>query len=426
MNRFKNLLAMFGFYLLVLAGGEAALRGIFALRDFASSESVHDEPRAHLAAYAGADFDPVELWEEVRTGTDLWLGYQPYTVWTRKPIQGRHINVDEGGYRATVHNSAAPDAIEIWMIGGSTTWGMGVPDQHTIPSLLARQFGEQGIDVRIRNLGQTGFVSTQEFLSLMRELQKREPPDLFIVYDGLNEGIGLTERPDLINPHYLMGRVSRLFEGTESGPRKGGSPHPLMAMARTTAYYRLAQALRSRLPRDLWQAGPAKNEFVNDSDITAVAERSADILLENYRLMTVLGAEFGFPCFFFFQPQPGVSPKPLHESEEQLLSGVENNPEQHWLMRFGIEQRRAFGERLAAGISLERVFDISGMFDEVEQPLYLDWGHISHNGNELVAARIGRTVREAVCGEREVYSERLTEALAPACASGPGGGDVVR
>jgi hypothetical protein len=303
---------------------------------------------------------------------------------------------------------------------------MGVPDQYTVPSLLARRFSELGIDVRVRNLGQTGFVSTQEVLGLMRELQMREPPDLFIAYDGLNEGLGLAERPDLVNPHYLMGRVSRLFEGTESGPRKGSS-HPVMVVARTTAYYRLAQALRRRLLPDGWQAAGTKSEFLNESDITAVAQRSADILLKNYRLMTVLGEEFGFPCFFFFQPQPGVSAKPLHESEEQVIAKVKANPEQDWVLRFSVEQQRAFRERLAAGISLKRVFDISAMFDDVEQPLFLDWAHLSHTGNELVAARIGSTLREAVCGaEPQVYSERLMEALAPSCAGRTGGGEAVR
>ena len=82
-----------------------------------------------------------------------------------------------------------------------------------------------------------------------------------------------------------------------------------MDVAKTTGYYRLAAALRNRFlpPETAAAVMPAvKKDFSNDSDIPSVAAGSVDILLENYRLMTALGQEFGFPCFLLF-PAPARS-----------------------------------------------------------------------------------------------------------------------
>ncbi len=422
-NRFKTLLAMFGFYLFLILVGDAALRLLFLAKDTVKPENAAgtNEPRAYLAAYEGADFDPVAMWGEIKRGTDQWLNYQPYTVWTRKPIVGQYINVDDQGYRVTKFNSDAPDAMRIWLIGGSTTWGMGVPDLHPIASQLSRLFNEWGVQTRVLNLGHTGFVSTQEVVTLIRELQTREAPDVFVVYDGLNEGLGLAGRPDLPNPHYLINRVSDLFESRSTEPAPG-TPSLIMEVAKTTGYFRLATSLRTRfLPGQAREnVAGSRKEFINDADIASVAERSAGILLENYQLMNALGEGYGFPCFFFFQPQPGVGDKPLHESEIKVLAKVADDPEEKWVLDFSREQRTAFRRRLAAGQGPEQVVDLSDMFAGVTRPLYLDWAHLSPAGNRLVAERIFDIICEQLCagGSLTGRNGQAADQVAAACGNG--------
>ena len=142
---------MFGFYVFLILTGDGALRLLFHVKDTVSPENAAGpyEPRAYLPAYEGAEFDPVAMWSEIKLGTAQWLSYQPYTVWTRKPIQGQYVNVDEQGCRVTEFNSNDPEALRIWMVGGSTTWGMGVPDTETVPSRLAKLFNDSGVPTRI-------------------------------------------------------------------------------------------------------------------------------------------------------------------------------------------------------------------------------------------------------------------------------------
>jgi hypothetical protein len=422
-NRAKKLLAIFGFYVFLLGIGDVGLRLLYRLKDNGGSEATlgPSDKRADLAAYEGADYDPTATWREIKHGTAQWLNYQPYTVWTRKPTSGQYVNVDQDGCRVTAFNADEPEALRIWMIGGSTTWGMGVPDQETIPSRLAHLFNEAGVPTRVLNLGHTGFVSTQEVLSLVRELQKREAPDIFVVYDGLNEGLGLAERPDLPNPHYLMGRVSGLFESREVA-QAPGTKGLAMGVLATTGYYRLAMSLRERLqPKgEVLTAATPDRQFRNDADIPAVAARSVEILLENYRLMQALGDGQGFPCFFFFQPHPGVGAKPLHASEVEVLATVNDDPESRWILEFSREQNRIFRQRLAAGEAPDGVFDVSDVFAEVTRPLYLDWAHLSHAGNRLVAAKLFEIIGRQICsGAAANVDLELRQRIIAACPDLP-------
>lgn len=422
-NRAKKLLAIFGFYVFLLGTGDVGLRLLYRLKVKGDAAAVlgPSDKRADLAAYEGADYDPTATWREIKHGTAQWLNYQPYTVWTRKPTRGQYVNVDQDGSRVTAFNSDDPEALRIWMIGGSTTWGMGVPDRETIPSRLARLFNDAGVPTRVLNLGHTGFVSTQEVLGLLRELQKREAPDIFVVYDGLNEGLGLAERPDLPNPHYLMGRVSGLFESREVA-RAPGTKGLAMGVLATTGYYRLAQSLRSRfgVGTDAHPAATPDRPFRNAADIPTVAARSVGILLENYRLMQALADGQGFPCFFFHQPHPGVGAKPLHASEVEILAAVNDDPESRWILEFSREQNRIFRERLAAHETPDGVFDVSDIFAEVARPLYLDWAHLSHAGNRLVAAKLFEIIAREVCsGTVANVSPELQQRLLTACSDLP-------
>ena len=77
--------------------------------------------------------------------------------------------------------------VKLLMLGGSSLWGFGARDDQTIPSLLARKLHERGLKVEVKNLAELGYVSTQEVIGLIRELQTGYRPDVVIFYDGVND-----------------------------------------------------------------------------------------------------------------------------------------------------------------------------------------------------------------------------------------------
>jgi len=412
-------LALLGFYLMLLPAAELSLTALFWVRDLAKdSDAIESqgrhEPRAALPAYEGADYDPVATWREIWKATDDWLTYQPYTVWSRRD-QGRLVSVDGEGHRVTHHGSQNADAAELWILGGSTTWGMGVPDAETMPSQLASLFDAWGVDVRVRNLGKTGFVSMQEVLLLMRELQLGRRPEWVVVYDGANEAIGAAEAPDMINPHYLLNRVRDLFEG-RTPPSEGA----VARLLGRSAIFRLVQGLRQRLG---FTGSPALPRYAQ-SDWHAVppdGERAAGALLANYGFIADLAKEYAFTSWFFFQPRLGVGAKPLHDSEQKILADLRSSAEQVWILEFTQQLRDGvLSGRGKAGVP-ERVYDISDLYRDVQEPVYIDWVHVTHRGNRRIAARIFDALRADLCS-REVSSlaTAVQAQLEQACARGHG------
>ena len=117
--------------------------------------------------------------------------WQPFVYWLGAPYQSRYLNIDENGVRQTF--GAGPwqrsqhDAIRIFTFGGSTMWGEGSRDDYTIASWLQRFIYQTPYRVGITNLGQDAYVSTQEVLLLLEQLQKGNIPDIAVFYDGFND-----------------------------------------------------------------------------------------------------------------------------------------------------------------------------------------------------------------------------------------------
>jgi hypothetical protein len=418
----QTVLALIAVNLLFFIGVEVALRGCFAIRDATRGE-LPEKPdeRALLPAYAGADYDPVETWRELWAGTRIWLNYEPYTVWSRKAISGQYVNVDPAGRRVTRHGyegapgvgPSADEVLEIWQLGGSTTWGMGVPDAETIPSRLALLFNDFGVDTRVTNLGDTGMVSTQEVLTLLRSLQTEAPPDLVLFYDGANEPLGVAEAPELLNPHYLVDRIRDLFEERNPKPRQSA----VAELWQGSGLFRLGKSLRWRL--GLKDAPPPPPpDFENPGGVDSLAARGTAVLFENYGFAEIFGKEFGFRPYFFFQPRPGAGDKPYHPSEEKIIEGLRENAEQDWIMRFAVALRAGVKARLAAGRVPERFYDISDTFAAISDPVYLDWVHLSHRGNRQVAAVLFEALTADLCADPPAHlSIHTHDQLSRACGA---------
>ncbi len=388
MGWLKYLLALFSACLLLLLGTELGLRLLFAVRD-AGEPAVAErdvDPRALLPAYAGVDFDPAELWEEVRLGTEGWLSYAPYTVWTRRPVSGRYVNVEDDGLRRTINPSLSTEhPFEVWVFGGSTTWGIGAPDADTIPSLLSRELNAAGIPARVTNFGQTGFVSTQDHLALLRALQTRAAPDLVIMYEGANESLGLVDAPELINPHYLLDRIAGLFEDRPVEPA-------WRVLLRASASWRLARGLNKRLFGARARARPPRH----DPEPAALAAREFAAWLRLHAAMLALAQAEGFELVAFWQPRLGVGNKPLHASERRLLREHSESAKQRFMLEFSRQQRRLLQARLANG-GWPTISDLTDVFAELPQPLYVDWVHLAPAGNARIAKAMLARLRQRYC-----------------------------
>ena len=141
-------------------------------RQFHGQHANGRRPRAQLpamAAYPWAD----EYLREVQTTPN---SYWPFTESRPRDFQGKYVTIDGWARRSYVPADLPDDAPVIWMFGGSTTWGEGQRDEHTIASDIAKLSEEDGTPVRIVDYGQRGWTHFQEMILFEQLLAAGDAP----------------------------------------------------------------------------------------------------------------------------------------------------------------------------------------------------------------------------------------------------------
>jgi hypothetical protein len=114
--------------------------------------------------------------------------YWPFVLYRNEPYAGKYVNGE--GWTRRSYEAMNPRDLTLPLLsfyGGSTTFGVGQRDEHTIPSELARVAEAAGYPVRVANHGMNGFVSWQEMHLFEHFTATGERPLRAVFYDGLNE-----------------------------------------------------------------------------------------------------------------------------------------------------------------------------------------------------------------------------------------------
>lgn len=418
MRKLKTMFALIGVSAAALLAAEVAGRAAAAIdaRYFdppANRTLVDDDVRSRLPAYEGVDYDPRQLLAEVRK-SDRAV-YQPYTMWRRRPYRGTYTTVDVEGIRRTTGNSPSDDSIQVWMFGGSAVWGVGAPDHETIPSHLASLLNREfGIDAAVRNLGERGFVSTQEVIYLMRELQSGRRPDVVIFYDGVNDAAAVSLWPEFPGAHVSFDTVRDRFEMDMDGGSFG-------SFIRSTGLY-----AASRIVLDRFEADPFERDGIiiystADTDSTPnyrwLAERGIDVWLFNARVVGSMAKTYGFMPLVLFQPGLWSSGKPLDPSEESLLASEMEFAGLMTLMTVRSEMHSVLEERSSEGDAPEWVVNMNDIFSETREPVYIDYVHVSERGNRIAARRIAEEVLARLCARpQDLLPSKALPRIRAACS----------
>ncbi len=302
------------------------------------------------------------------------FAYQPYVVWRRAPYRGETITVDAEGLRRTEHSQCGAHEYRIYMFGGSTLWGTGSPDWGTIPSLLAEQYQKAGRPVCVRNYGESAWVSTQGTIKLLLELKHGERrPDLVIFYDGVND-VFTAWQAGRADVHQDFDRIKARFE-----PRAQGRPG-------TFGY--LLDSNASRLLQD-WLAPSAPPRTVGAGaplgEPAELARAPVAGYLRNLDVVDALAERHGFDYVFFWQPVIFADQKPLTKEEQEIRRAKS----QAWP---GLEALYRSTYDLIVRESRRNLVYIADVFKGYQGNLYLDFTHISPDGNRLVAQRMYETL----------------------------------
>ena len=171
-----GIFATIGFILLLPPGAHGIYRFVMSFAD----RQPADNP-ALLHIYENSPWAEKHFEEFQSMHTD----YFDFYVWRRKDFYGETITVVDGIRRT--NNTNLDSEHEYWFFGGSSTWGTGVNDENTYPSLFAQQSG-----YLTRNFGESNYIARQSFNYLAHELlpiidSSRVKRTEIIFYDGANE-----------------------------------------------------------------------------------------------------------------------------------------------------------------------------------------------------------------------------------------------
>ncbi|MFI5455258.1 MAG: SGNH/GDSL hydrolase family protein [Isosphaerales bacterium] len=374
--------SILGITLVVLLLAEAGFRVIFAVRDRSAAEPAPD--RRVLVEGYGGDTWPVEHYRELGQLEERW---QPYVYFRPKPFEGSTIRVGSDGLRTTWQPPAnrddrpQPESVKVLMLGGSSLWGFGARDDRTIPSLLARALDERGQRVELKNLSGIGYVSTQELIALLRELQAGYRPDVVIFYDGVNDTTSA----------FLGGEAG--LTTNESNRRDEfnllQSPARLAAtltakLVKDSGSYRFARAVRRR-----FEGGTtAANAAPSDETLRRLARDVAARYAANIGIVESLSRGYGFRPLFFWQPIVFT---------KHAMVQVEREEAQRYAWT---EQLfRAVYGRIQASPELKTdpaFQDLSGIFDGTEGLVFIDYCHTTESANARIAVVMADRVLEGL------------------------------
>lgn len=328
-----------------------------------------DDPRVDLPAMAGSPWAE-RYFAEL---TAMSWTYVPYVGQREAPVHGRYVN-SEHGIRASYEPSGADgrDLPVVWFFGGSTLWGEGQRDRHTIPSEVARLAEAAGTPVRVVNFGIRGYSAFQELLVFERELTDRPPPDLVVFYHGFNELSTQTEAPENLSRQPTIFQLAVIGDAFGLAPAlpgqvDAGEPSVRRDYLQTSAVHKLLHGIRQL--GAIRPAGADEPYYQPPPAEMAAAVDNADAIYR--RTMALLHHVAG---------------------EHEMAPVVFWQPTGEWLPYDELTDRVA---DVGGGI------DISDALDDPPSPVFIDGIHTNELGARLVAEAMWPYVARRLAGVSE-------------------------
>ena len=299
--------------------------------------------------------------------------YRPFVQHVESYHAGRYVNILPPGMRSLGEDQGPwpPRRGEaVLVLGGSTTFGYGLPDHETLPASLQRRLRSScEAPLSVYNFGHGNYYSVQERVLLMELLLAGTEPRAVVFVDGINEW---KERPKFTaRLEYLM------------------SERPVQLTYRALRELPLARLLRQLRPKRAEEADGA------DTDVEPTADRYVGRWLDNRRLTKAAADALGFPVLFVWQPSPSYR----YDLDHHPF--VDAAAKRSWgerLTAAGYRRLDAARGSAAAGLEGEDFLWLGDLQVGRQEPLYVDRVHYTAAFAAEIADRVaGRLVELLEC-----------------------------
>lgn len=289
--------------------------------------------------------------------------YEPFVGWKTLPFQGKTTHISEAGLRT--HNDTQEDQnrVVVRFFGGSTMWGEGSDDQHTIPAL----FNELNPQFKVYNHGQLAYNTRQELDDLISVYSREEKTDLVVFYDGVNDAAFLC--PTVI---------------------KELPAHRLVPMYRDKLYVGRSTLIKEVFSKiflenilgviqKITYKPTAENSAYNCATNPEKAEAIAEMMMKNWEMAHEIVTRRNGTFIAVLQPAAFIgAPRTDHlELDPELGKNFE--------LIYRLLQKK-IAERKHPWI-----IDLSQAFNN-DDYIFIDFCHVSPNGNAIIARKISGAI----------------------------------
>jgi hypothetical protein len=289
--------------------------------------------------------------------------YEPFVGWKTLPYKGETLVIGGEGTRQVPSSSKAEDGKTVHFFGGSTMWGEGSDDNHTIPAL----FAAKNPDFETFNHGQLAYNSRQELDALISLYATGVKPDVVIFYDGVNDAAFLCPKEIKKLPAHRLVPMYRdkLYVGKTAFIKEVAGKifiENILSVVRKATYKPTPQ----NTPYDC-VSNPAK------------AEQIAEMMMKNWEMANEIVTKRGGRFVAILQPAAYIGkPKTDHLELDQELG-------KNFEVIYGLIKKK-IAERNHPWIT-----DLTDRFDG-DDYIYIDFCHVSPNGNAIIASEVSRVV----------------------------------
>ncbi len=299
------------------------------------------------------------------------ITYDPFTEFRDAPRSGVFVNVDEIGFRKTVPQGPWPpsrDNINVFLYGGSTSFGYGVEDKATIASHLQTRLSNRlKKSVCVYNFGRAYYYSSQERILFERHLLAGFVPDVAIFIDGMNDSFYVANETG----------VSSIFKDFVSGFWLKPTRLAVILLQRLPIS-RLVYSMKKDDPTEP-NDGRSEASF-NDLEIV---NHMIDRYEKNAKMIELLSRGFGVSPLFVWQPVPNYH----YDTSYHLF--FPQHPQSFRYAKYVYSEMARRRKSTAARRNFLWLGDIQR---ERREPLYVDYNHYSGSFSEVIADHIAERI----------------------------------
>ncbi|NCN45875.1 MAG: hypothetical protein COU63_04980 [Candidatus Pacebacteria bacterium CG10_big_fil_rev_8_21_14_0_10_36_11] len=320
---------------------------------------------------------------------NIKYSYKPFLLWASDPNQDNGVvSTNSLGYRGNDWGEKQAGTFRIIILGGSSVWGQGATaDDKTIIGYLEKELNNKLAEKKINlvankievlNLGQPGYVSTQELL-MWKEISAYQP-DLVIHYGGFND--------------LYAGFIYKVGSNLP-----GINENALTKKKLGAAWSLIEEEVKNRLNKSellgffryhLQKSNLNKAENILEQGNVAID--SAKKYEESVDYINAIASKTKTPVLFVFQPTIFWGNKSFSTEEiriKERFVGVFPGAEKYF--------SSAYDYLLKSKLFLDKtIIDGTDFYNEFSEDIYIDHIHTSDKGYEIVAKKLTPMVIKAI------------------------------